>query len=69
MDTKTYTTNWRDKEYLTINDITKILGLSRQTVAKRLKDIPHIRLSRKAVRIPTAAFEKYLKDTERASTR
>lgn len=60
---------WREKDYLTANDITEILGIHRNTAYDMIRTMPHLQLGhKKVIRVSRAAFEQWLKNQERANT-
>ncbi len=60
-------TSWRDKDYITINDIGNILGISRKTVYRNvIGQLPMVKVG-KRYRIARPAFEQWLKNQERGA--
>lgn len=61
--------NWRETDYLKINQIRLILNCT-YTVASRIAhSLPHVKIGSTAIRVSTPAFEKWLSDQERKNSR
>jgi hypothetical protein len=60
--------SWKDKDYIGTADIMKIFSVSRPTAITVMRKMPYIKIG-KALRVSRPAFEKYLKDNERACRR
>ena len=61
-------TSWRDKDYLSIEDMQNVLGISRQTFYRNvIRQLPVMKVGRH-YRVARPAFEKWLKDQERRPT-
>lgn len=60
--------SWRDKEYLSARDIRTILSISQNTAYNIIHELPHVRCGN-TYRVPTAAFEKWIRDQERSNAR
>ena len=52
--------NWKDREYISIRNISTILGISYASAAKIAEQLPMIRFGPRCRRIPTKAFVNYL---------
>lgn len=59
---------WREKEFITPKEIAVILDCSMTAVYPIVNSLPHVRVG-KSYRVATKAFEKWIRDQERMSTR
>lgn len=62
-------TPWRERDYLKSTDVMEILDVSRPTAIAIMHELPHFKFGKNCIRISRPAFEKYLKDNERANAR
>lgn len=58
--------NWREREYLSVRDISRILQIHFNTAYKLVKTLPHIKIG-STYRVSTEAFQKWIRDQERAN--
>lgn len=57
---------WREREFLSVNDIAAILLISRWLANDIMHTLPYVRVGR-LLRVRTVHFEKYIKQHERGN--